>query len=312
MRKIKNRGLVVFCVIAACAVFSCVYASFADAGTSDANARFTKHRLPSKDYVAQIFIEGVITASTRTYNQEWLLKTISELQSDSKNKGILLFLNTPGGGVYEADEVYLALLQYKTQTGRPVYAYLGPMAASGGYYIACAADKIIANRNTLTGSIGVIFGASMDATALLEKLGVKSETFHTGANKNMLNYNEPVTDEQRAIMQSISDEAYRQFTGIVAESRSLDIDAVYALADGRIYTASQAHSCGLVDEIGTHSEALYLMQTAVQNADIVIEDFRYEKEASLRALLLDSAFKSIRQQLLSAQEPQLQAYYRSR
>lgn len=111
------------------------------------------------------------------------MNTISALAQDKKNEGIILFIDSPGGGVYESDEAYLALLDYKEQTGRPVYAYMGQLAASGGYYIACAADYIMANRNTLTGSIGVISGQVFDITELLQKTGIKSETIHAEKTK---------------------------------------------------------------------------------------------------------------------------------
>ena len=99
------------------------------------------------DFIAQILLEGEITSVGKTYNQEWLLTTIYSLKDNPKNKAIALFINSPGGAVYEADEVYLALQDYKS-TGRPIYVYQGPMAASGGYYISCAGNKIYANRNT--------------------------------------------------------------------------------------------------------------------------------------------------------------------
>ena len=236
-------------------------------------------------YIALLYVEGVITDAGRTYNQNWILDTIDELY-EKNNEGILLYLNSPGGGVYESDEVYLALQDYKRETGRPVYAYLGPMAASGGYYIASAADKIFANRNTLTGSIGVIAGESFDATALMEKLGVKSETIHAGKNKNMLNYNEPFTDEQRAIMQSVADECYEQFTEIVASSRKMDIEKVQALADGRIYTAKQAQANGLIDGICSFENAqALLLERLPDKDDVETETFRYEKDSFVTDIL---------------------------
>ena len=305
MKKIKNSGLIVFCVIVAVAVLMAAYAVIAE---DNAGGGMSGSHRGGKGYIAKLYVEGVITEATHTYNQEWLLDTIQDLEDDGKNRAILLYLDTPGGGVYEADEVYLALVRYKRHTGRPVYAYMGPMAASGGYYIACAADKILANRNTLTGSIGVIFGSSFDATGLLEKLGIKSETFHSGENKNMLGYNEPLTDEQRSIMQSISDEAYEQFTGIVAESRKLGMEEVKKLADGRIYTAKQAHANGLIDGVCSCEQALDALKDDY-GFDCEAEDFRYEEKPTLRTLLLDGAFKEIERRLGSASTMRLQALY---
>ncbi len=237
--------------------------------------------LPGQKYIARLYIEGTIQEENMTYNQDWLLDTIDELASDPYNVGMILDINSPGGTVYEADELYLALLEYR-KTEKPVYAYFESMAASGGYYIACAATKIVANRNTLTGSIGVIAGQSLDLTGLMEKYGVKSETIHAGKNKNMGNYNEPLSDEQREILQSIADECYEQFTGIVAEARNMKIERVQELADGRVYTAKQALGAGLVDSIGSFDDAVDLMEKNHFYGDkgVFVEDYKYQRDMS--------------------------------
>ena len=245
------------------------------------------HPKLKNDYIAVLHIEGVISPSNKTYDQEWLLRTIDNLKDDKKNCGILLFIDSPGGTVYEADEAYLKLLEYKKETERPVYAYFASLAASGGYYIGCAADTIFANRNTLTGSIGVICGSSVDATGMLEKIGIKSTTFTAGRNKNMLNYNSPLTEEQRNIMQSIADDAYEQFTGIVAESRGKDIAYVKTLADGRIYTAAQAKENGLVDDICSLEDAKEKISKE-QDFDGSFEDFKFEYEETFFQSLMNT------------------------
>lgn len=210
-----------------------------------------------KDYIAILYIEGVITDETKTYSQEYIIDTIENLIKDRKNVGILLALDTPGGAMYEADELYLKLEEYKTKTERPIYAYMGSMTASAGYYLACSSEKIIANRNTLTGSIGVRMGSSIvDATELLDKIGIKTTSVYSGKNKNMGSMTEPFTPEQKAIMQSLADEAYEQFAEVVKVGRNMSIETVYRLADGRPYSASQALSNGLIDEIATWEEAI--------------------------------------------------------
>lgn len=219
----------------------------------DSNVEYntnSSQKLSSKGNIAALYIEGTIQQANVDYDQQWLLSTISAIKNDKKNVGIAIFINSPGGAVYQTDDVYLALEDYKT-TGRPIYVYQGPMAASGGYYISCAGNKIYANRNTLTGSIGVIAGQSMDLTGLLNKLGIKSETIYAGKNKNMGNYNAPFTPEQKAIMQSIADECYEQFVKIVAKSRNMTYEEAAKLSDGRIYTAQQALDNGLIDAIGS-------------------------------------------------------------
>ncbi|MDO4280654.1 MAG: signal peptide peptidase SppA [Peptococcaceae bacterium] len=203
--------------------------------------------------VAIIDIDGQIEAAGDTYNQEFINAQIKKARNDSDNVAILLLIDSPGGAVYESDETYLKLLSYKKKTGRPVYAYCESMAASGGYYIASAADEIVANRNSMVGSIGVIGGQFVDATGLLEKLGIDVTAVHSGANKLMGATYEKPTEEQIAILQSISDEAYEQFVGIVAKSRGMSTDDVKKLADGRVYSAKQAKANGLIDGISTLS-----------------------------------------------------------
>lgn len=261
-----------------------------------------------KPYIAVISIKGVIQEAGSEYNQRWILNTIKSLEEDDKNKGILLFIDSPGGTVYHADETYLALLDYKT-SGKNVYAYLGSMAASGGYYIACAADKIYSNRNTLTGSIGVISASTIDATGLLEKLGIKSTTIHAGKNKNMLSYNEPLTDEQREIMQSLADEAYDQFTQIVSSSRGMELERTRELADGRVYSAQQAKANGLIDEICTLEQAEEAVKAEYSFDSLVFRNLRYERSDTLRSMLLEG-FSAIKEPLsLFSRKPVLSYIY---
>ena len=222
-----------------------------------------------------IRIEGEITSADSSslfstgsgYKHQFILDTIDELIEDDSSKGILVFLNTPGGGVYESDEVYLKLLEYK-ETGRPVYAYMGQVAASGGYYIASAADKIYCNRNTLTGSIGVIMGTYIDLSGFLSRYGVTSNTFTSGPNKSMGSQYAPMTDEQKKIFQSMVDEAYEQFVGVVAKGRGMQVNDVKRIADGRVYTAKQALDNKLVDKICTYEEALDIIEEELGDKEL--------------------------------------------
>lgn len=238
-----------------------------------------------KEYIAALYIEGTIDVANNSYNQKWLMNNISRIKKDPNNAGIALYINSPGGAVYQADEVYRALQDYKT-TGRKIFVYQGPMAASGGYYISCAGNTIYANRNTMTGSIGVICGQTMDLTGLFEKLGIKSTTIHSGKNKNMLNYNEPVTEEQIAIMQSICDECYEQFVSIVVTQRKMELDHGYELADGRIYTAKQALKQGLIDKIDTWENMLEDFAEDIDKPGIPVKTFRYERKQNMVELMM--------------------------
>ena len=238
--------------------------------------------LKGSKYIAALYVEGTIENANTSYNQQWLLSTISKLKKDTNNVAIAMYVNSPGGGVYQADEVYFALKSYKG-TGKKIYVYMGPLAASGGYYISCPADKIYANRNTLTGSIGVIAGQLIDATELLDEVGVKIEAIHSGRNKLMGNFYEEITEEQEEIMQSISDECYEQFVGIVAQSRNLSMNQVKELADGRVYTAAQAVKNGLIDKIDSWDNMIYTLRTQeLENSSCSVVVYRYEHKQTFR------------------------------
>lgn len=213
--------------------------------------------LSNKDFVGVINIEGEIGASSSnsltsdsTYNHDFYLKYIEKMEKSDKNKGILLYVDSPGGAVYESDEMYLKLMEYKEKTKRPIWAYFASQACSGGYYISMAADKIYANRNCWTGSIGVIVSLT-NCKKLYDKLGIKEIDITSGKNKAMGSQGLELTKEQRGILQSLVDEAYDQFVGIVADGRKMDKSAVKKIADGRIYSAKQAKEINLVDEVGS-------------------------------------------------------------
>ncbi|MGN0712588.1 MAG: signal peptide peptidase SppA [Anaerovoracaceae bacterium] len=238
------------------------------------------------NYIGVLYINGTIDEyGTDTYNHQYLLNAINAMMTDSDNKGMILSVNTPGGSVYASDELYLAIKKYQDVTGRPVYSSMQSQATSGGYYISASCDKIIANRNCWTGSIGVTMGTLMDITELLDNLGIKTTTITSGANKAMGSNYEPMTDEQREIFQSLVDEAYDQFVGIVAEGRDMREKEVRKIADGRIYTAKQALNNGLIDGIGTFEEALQDMQREYDLQGCAVEAFVPKSKTNLYDLL---------------------------
>lgn len=248
-------------------------------------------------YIAQLSVNGTIQGDTdslydtNSYHHSWTIEKIDEITKDSNNRGLILFVNTPGGGVYESDELYYAIKDYKEKTGRPVYSYMGAMAASGGYYISAPADKIFANRNCWTGSIGVTIGTLYDISGLLKKYGVKTVTITSGANKAMGSMTDKLTDEQKKIFQSLVDEAYDQFVDIVKEGRKMDEKKVRELADGRIYTAKQAKANGLIDGVGRYEAAVNDMKKTFELTDVPVKRIAYEKKATLLSQLLDAVSK---------------------
>ncbi|MDO4552333.1 MAG: signal peptide peptidase SppA [Bacillota bacterium] len=224
---------------------------------------------PAEDYIAILYVDGEIGPSSTDvfgnavgYQHSWTMTTIDDLMEDYYNAGIFLFVDSPGGTIYESDELYLKLEEYQEQTERPVYVYMGSMAASGGYYVSAGADKILANRNCWTGSIGVTVGSFFDLSGLLERYGVDTVTINSGEHKAMGSYLEPMSDEERAIWQALIDEAYDQFVGVVADGRGMAEADVRTLADGRVYSAWQALELGLIDGVCTLEEAQADMQTS--------------------------------------------------
>jgi protease-4 len=236
-----------------------------------------KITLPNKDFVGVVKVEGVIKDASdsssmfpnpKSYNHKQTLKYIDSMIESKNNKGIILYVDSPGGGVYESDELYLKLKEYKEKKGCPVWTYMASQACSGGYYISMATDKIYANRNTWTGSIGVIVSLT-NVKDLYDKLGIKEVDITSGANKAMGSPGADMTEEQRKILQSLVDEAYEQFAGIVAEGRKMDINKVKPIADGRIYSAKQALDLGLVDKVDTYENMKQSMLDTV-GADVEI------------------------------------------
>ena len=233
---------------------------------------------PSDDYIAVVRVEGTIQEQTAAgmfdvpvgYQHITTLDYIDNLMGDGNNRGILLYVDSPGGTVYESEELYLKLKEYKEQTGRPVWDYMAHYAASGGYLISMAADKIYANPNTTTGSIGVIM-SGFDMTGLYEKLGIRYVSITSGDFKD----SSKMTDEQIAVYQEQVDEYYNKFVGIVAEGRGMAEEDVKTLADGRVYTANQALENGLVDEI-----SLYEDMTAAMSSELGAYEF-YEPESEI-------------------------------
>lgn len=205
------------------------------------------------EQLALLNLQGVISQSSGgsidEYNHEAFLQQIEDVFQDDAIKGVIIQMDSPGGGVYESDEVYHRLMTLKEKYPKPLVVYMGPQAASGAYYIAMAADKIYANYNTLTGSIGVII-STYNYSQLADKIGIKDVTFKSAANKDILDPMRPATEEENAIMQALVNESYSRFVDIVAKGRKMERSQVLQLADGRIYSGNQAKQLNLVDELG--------------------------------------------------------------
>lgn len=239
------------------------------------NGKTNTEYTPSGKYAAVLHIEGTIAASSDgTYSQTYLTEKLTSLIADRENVALLLYIDSPGGELYAVDEIYQLLLDYKA-SGRPIYAYCATYAASGGYYLASVAKEIGANRMSTVGSIGVTYGYHMDLTGLCTKLGVNVTALASADNKSMGGYFSPLTEEQEAIYQSQIDEYYNVFVDVVADGRTeLSREQIIALADGRTYTATQAKSNGLIDEVSNYDDFLVGMK-AVENLSCEFVDYAY-------------------------------------
>jgi protease-4 len=184
-------------------------------------------------------------------NREGALYWIEMLKAAENNpniKAVILRINSPGGSVAATQEVYEAVKRLKA-AGKVVVASFGDVAASGAYYIASAADKIVANPGTLTGSIGVVI-SGYQFSGIMEEYGIAVNVIKSGDYKDIMSPYRPMTDGEKRIMQSIVMDTWRQFVDSVAEGRKMDVGKVEKLADGRIYGAIQALDAGLIDELG--------------------------------------------------------------
>jgi protease IV len=203
-----------------------------------------------------------------------LVRVREELQKaekDHKVRALIVRINSPGGTVTASDIVYRELQQFRRTTGMPIVAVMMDLAASGGYYIALAADTILAHPTTVTGSIGTIM-VSLNAEGLMQKIGVAPQTIKSGERKDMGSPFRTLTAEERAIFQSVIDDLHRQFVAKVVERRRLSAETARGLADGRIYTADQALGHGLVDRIGYMSDALEVARRAagLEQARVIV------------------------------------------
>lgn len=234
-----------------------------------------------KDKILIIDISGIISEERRrglaglSDEPDMVARIKEELRTaarDKHMKAIILRINSPGGTVTASDMIYHEIEQFKEKTDIKVIACIMDLGASGGYYVAVSADKIIAHPTTVTGSIGVIM-LNLSVEGLLQKIGVKDASIKTGEYKDMGSPLKTMTEEERKIFQGIMDTMYERFLKVIAENRKeLTPEKLRSLADGRIYTAQQALEYGLIDQIGYLDEAILLAkeETGLTRARVVM------------------------------------------
>jgi protease IV len=244
--------------------------------------------------LAVVELKDVITSS------EEIVRQFKKYGDDKSIKGILFRVDSPGGGVVASQEIYEEIKKVR-DNGKPVVVSMGSVAASGGYYVACGGSRIVANRGTLTGSIGVIM-RFLHYNKLMDKIGVDATTVKTGALKDAGSPWRPSTPEDKKYFDAITNDVYNQFIEVVAEERDLTRTAVLGLADGRVFTGEQALDVGLVDTLGTYEDAVNI---AAALAGIKGEP-QLVKERKRRPTILDPLFGYVKEELGDLKEQFLQ------
>jgi protease-4 len=199
------------------------------------------------DKIAVVEIRGVITQSSG------IIEEIHQYLEDEGVKAIILRIDSPGGGVGPSQEIHREILKIKSK--KKVVTSMGSVAASGGYYIACASDLIVANPGTITGSIGVLMEFT-NIEELFKKIGIKGVVVKSDEHKDIGSPFREMTPDEKKILQEVIDNVHQQFIKAVAEGRKLDRSKVTEIADGRILTGEQAKQLGLVDQIGNLQDAI--------------------------------------------------------
>lgn len=268
-------ALVILIVIAA--VFSC--SVFTITALSGKQRSFSLN-----EKVGVVLVEGVITDARE------IVKQLNDFGKDDSVKAVVVRIDSPGGGVAPSEEIYGAIQDLKKK--KKVVASMGSIAASGGYLIACAANKIVANHGTLTGSISAIMHFA-NLEDLLKKIGIRSSVIKSGKFKDIGSPTRDMTAEEKALLQSVIDDIYDYLLDVIARDRKIDKEELRKIADGRIFTGRQAQKQKLVDELGDLDYAVNAAgkMAGIQGKPEVV--YPEKKKPSLRELILQSAVASI-------------------
>ena len=248
--------------------------------------------------IALVRIQGMLMDSQN------IVRQLSDYRHNPGVRGILLRIDSPGGAVAPAQEIYSEIMKLRADH-KTVYASMGTVAASGGYYIACAADYVLANPGTLTGSIAAVMAFS-NIEELTNKIGVKPVIIKSGKYKDVGSPLRAMNPEERKLLQNVVDDVHQQFVQAVAKGRGLSVSEVKEIADGRIMTGQQALKLKLIDEIGGLEKTLELLakKIGVEGRPRVIEE--KEKTPFFDWLLQSSLSSRLIETLMPASLPRLQ------
>lgn len=239
---------------------------------------------PTRDKIVHINLDGIISSmemgglfAGSMPSVETLKQSLEQAAKDKNVKAIVLRVNSPGGEVTASDIIYNAVK--KTAAVKPVVVYMDSVAASGGYYVACGATKIVASETTLTASIGVIM-ENINYSELFGKVGLSMNTFTSGAFKDSLSGARPMREDEKAYIQNLVTQMYERFVGIVSEARGVPKEQLKTgVADGRVVTGREALAAKLVDQIGYVEDAYALARELGKAPDAAV--VKYHREVSL-------------------------------
>lgn len=237
-------------------------------------------RLTSKGVVGVVKIEGVISSSDDIVGQ------LQDFSADDNIKAVVLRINSPGGGVVPSQEIYQAVCELKKK--KKVVASMGTIAASGGYLVAAAADTIVANPGSITGSISAIMHFA-DVHELIDKIGIHVTSIKSGRFKDIGSPVREMTKEERQLLQEVVDDIYDQILHTIAENRKIPIDSLKKISDGRIFSGRQAASLKLIDKLGGLQDAVQLAadMAGIKKKPIVV--YAKKKETPFWKFLLENA-----------------------
>ncbi len=259
---------------------------------SDSGDRTETITTGSGDKIAVVELKGDISSS------EEIVRQLKKYREQRAVRAILLRIDSPGGGVVASQEMYEEVRKTR-DGGKPVVVSMGSLAASGGYYVACGGSRIVANRGTLTGSIGVI-SEFLQLQELFGKIGVDVKTIKAGKLKDAGTPTRKMTDVDQRYFQELMDGVHRQFIAVVERERKLSHENVVGLADGRVFTGERALELGLVDTLGTYEDAIQITAAiaGIEGQPSIVRERRHR--GLLDALTSDVAegLTSLKQEIL--------------
>lgn len=253
----------------------------------------------SKKHIAVLFAEGEIYDSGKAgISASKIISQIEDLMDDEDVQGLILRVNSPGGSAFASEQIWESLEQYKKVTGKPFYVSMSDVAASGGYYISCGADQIFAEPLTITGSIGIFAVIPEASTLLNDKLGIHTDQVSTNPQGELPTLFTPMTDRQRAALQTYVNHGYDLFLQRCAAGRKLSVEAIRKVAEGRVWDGNTAKQIGLVDQLGGLDMAIaemakktHLSPTDVRLYPVVKNQWIYEL-LSAKDVIEERAVKS--------------------